>query len=250
MPNLQLTVAYDGTDFQGFQRLSVGRTVQGTLEAAWRGVTGEDARTVCAGRTDAGVHALGQVVSLRTEAAIPLKRVAMALNGRLPPDVRVRSARERDEAFHARFSARARTYRYVVRRAGRPSVFRDRFSVLVPGALDTAAMRETARGLTGSHDFAAFGSPERGKTAVREMKRITFRESREWLVISLTANAFFRGMARCVVAQLLAVGAGAATPEDIYQRLRARDRNAAGKAAPPNGLYLARVEYKEMCNER
>lgn len=242
---LSLVVEYDGTDFQGFQRLSTGRTVQGTLETAWREITGEAARTIGAGRTDAGVHATGQVVSLRTEAAIPADRVALALNGRLPPDARVRGAREQDEAFHARFSARARTYRYVVRRRGKPSVFLDRYSVRVPGLLDVAKMREAARPLLGSHDFRSFGSPEPGRTAVREVRRITLRETGDWLIISLTANAFLRSMARCLVAQLLAAGQGQITTDDITERLRARDRKAAGKAAPPNGLYLARVHYKD-----
>lgn len=241
---LSLTIAYDGTDFQGFQRLSAGRTVQETVETAWREVTGEAVRAVGAGRTDAGVHATGQVMSLRTASALPVERAALALNGRLPPDVRVRGARERDDTFHARFSATARTYHYLVRRHGRPSVFLDRFSLLASGPLDVEAMREAARPLLGSHDFRSFGSPEPGRTAVRAMRRIAVRECGGRLVISLTANAFLRGMARCVVAQLLAAGAGRLTAGDMEQRLRARDRNAAGKAAPPNGLYLARVHYE------
>jgi len=243
MRTLQLTVEYDGTDFQGFQRLSAGRTVQGTLEAAWREVTGEAARTTGAGRTDAGVHALRQVVSLRTEAGLPLANTARALNGRLPPDLRVRAACERDETFHARFSATERTYRYMIRRAGKPSVFQDRFSLLVREPLEIAAMRQAAERLLGSHDFRSFGSPEPGRTSVREMRRIAVREAGAWLVISLTANAFLRGMARCLVAQLLAAGRGALSPDAVQDRLRAQDRSTAGKSAPPQGLYLARVRY-------
>jgi tRNA pseudouridine38-40 synthase len=243
---LQLTIEYDGTDFRGFQRLSAGRTVQGTLEAAWQGVTGESVRTVGAGRTDAGVHARAQVVSLRTQAGIPADRAAAALNGRLPADIRVRRARERDATFHARFTATGRTYRYLIRRGGGASVFKDRYSLLVTDPLDVPAMREAAEPLLGSHDFRAFGSADRGRTAVRRMRRITFRETGGWLVVSLTANAFLQGMARCLVAQFLAVGRGVVTPIEMYSRLAARDRNAAGKGAPPNGLYLAHVEYDNL----
>lgn len=240
---LSLTVQYDGTDYHGFQRLAAGRSVQQTLETAWREMTGETVRTIGAGRTDAGVHATGQVVSLRTGVSIPVERVARAISGRLPGDVRVRSARERDSKFHARFSAKARTYRYLIRRRGRPSVFLDRYSLLVNELLDIEAMRDAAGPLLGSHDFRSFGSPEPGRTAVRDLRRITVRETGEWLVVRLTANAFLRGMARCLVAQLLCAGTGSLTAGDIEQRLQARDRNAAGKAAPPNGLYLARVHY-------
>lgn len=240
---LQLVVSYDGTEFHGFQRLSRARSVQAVLEAAWREVTGEAARMVGAGRTDAGVHALGQVVSLRTGSGLPTRRVALALNGVLPPDVRVRRAGERDDAFHARFSAVQRTYRYLIRRRGRPSVFLDRFSLLETGSLDTEAMRETARLLVGCRNFQSFGSPGPGRHGVRHLRRAVVRECDGWLIISFTANAFLRSMARLLTERLLAVGRGEETPEDVEQRLMAADRRQGGKAASPRGLYLARVDY-------
>ncbi|HEY3267382.1 MAG TPA: tRNA pseudouridine(38-40) synthase TruA [Armatimonadota bacterium] len=243
MRNIRLVLAYDGAAYQGFQRLKSGRSVQGELERAWRDLTGEAARTVVAGRTDAGVHALGQVVSFRTGAGIPVNRAATALNGRLPGSIRIRTAVEVDHAFHARFSATARTYQYFVRRRGRPSVVYDRFSLFAPGELNVPAMRRTGALLIGSHDFRSFGSPEPGKHGVRCLRSVRFKEWRGWLIVSITANAFLTGMARCLMTQFLEVGRGGATPDEIESRLKACDRNVAGKPAPPNGLFLARVEY-------
>lgn len=242
---LQLVVAYDGTGFQGFQRLTAGRTVQGVLEAAWSGISGEAIRTVCAGRTDAGVHALGQSISFRTASPIPAEKVPVAMNGRLPADVRVRRALERGDEFHARFSATQRTYRYVVRRVGRQCVFRDRFSLLATSPLNVGEMRAAAKMLLGTHDFRSFGTPGLERTSIRDLRAVRFREWPGWLAVSLTANAYLKGMARTLVAQFLEVGRGEASPRDIWSRLQACDRGVAGKAAPPNGLYLARVDYLE-----
>lgn len=240
---LQLIIAYDGTGFQGFQRLKTGRSVQGDLESAWLNLTGEAVRLTGAGRTDAGVHALGQSISLRTGARIPTDRIAWALNGRLPPDIRVRQAAERGDGFHARFTATQRTYRYCVRRCGRPSVFWDRYSLLETGKLSLDAMRETASGLVGTHDFRSFGTPPPDRSPIRDLRSVKFREWRGWLFISITANAFLKGMARTLAAQFLEVGRGEASPLEICNRLQVCDRGVAGKAAPPNGLFLARVDY-------
>lgn len=240
---LQLIIAYDGTAFRGFQRLKQGRSVQGDLESAWLDLTGEAARLTGAGRTDAGVHALGQSISLRTGSRIPAERVPLAINSRLPSDIRVRRSQERGENFHARFSATQRTYCYFVRRCGRPSVFWERYSLLETGMLDVPAMRETAAGLLGTHDFRSFGSPQPDQSPLRDLQSVRFREWRGWLIISLTANAFLKGMARTLTAQFLEVGRGDASPLEIWSRLQACDRGVAGKAAPPNGLFLARVNY-------
>jgi tRNA pseudouridine38-40 synthase len=243
MRTLQLIVAYDGTEFRGFQRLKQGRTIVGEIEAGWQGLTGRADRIIGAGRTDAGVHAFGQSVSLRTEARIPTDRVAAALNGRLPADIRARRAAERNDEFHARFSATQRTYQYFVRRTGRPSVLWDRFSLLETRALNVGEMRLAAECLLGSHDFRSFGTPDQGRPSQRELRYVRIREWRNWLIISLTANAFLKGMARTLVAQILEVGRGGATPRDIWNRLQACNRGVAGKSAPPSGLFLARVDY-------
>lgn len=240
---VQLIVAYDGTEFLGFQRLSNGRSVQGTIEAAWLDLTNEAAKTIGAGRTDAGVHAFGQSVSFRTRCTIPTNRIPTALNGRLPSEIQVRKAVDRGDAFHARFSARERNYQYFVRRSGRPSPFWDRYSLLHTRELDLAPMRETAGLLSGSHDFRSFGSPDPGRSSQRDLRSVRIREWRNWLIISLTANAFLKGMARALVAQFLEVGRGEVTPLEIWERLRMCDRGVAGKAAPPTGLFLARVDY-------
>ncbi|NJN65323.1 MAG: tRNA pseudouridine(38-40) synthase TruA [Chloroflexaceae bacterium] len=248
MRNIALRLAYDGTHFAGSQWQRNGRSVQGELEAAWFRLTQEPRRLVLAGRTDAGVHALGQVANVRTETHHPVAVVQRALNALLPPDVAVVEGWEAEADFHARLSAAWRWYRYLIDDAP-VAVPLLRHMVWHAGrALDGAAMQAAMGVLPGTHDFAAFASvgPEQG-TTVRccfraECRRVRWL-GRSLLAVDLVANAFVRRMVRAVVGTLLLVGDGRMTPGEFAQVLASRERQRAGPTAAAHGLTLMAVGY-------
>jgi len=240
--NVCLLVEYDGTDFAGFQKQPGKRTVQGTLERSLERLLGSAVKITGSGRTDAGVHALGQVANFHTSNPIPVERMPAALNKALPADIRVRRAWRVPERFNARKSAKWRTYRYVILAAAAGSAIVGRFSAIEPVALRVAAMREAARHLRGKHDYASFTTDRSGPT-VRTVRRITVRKSGRFIFITLEADAFLRQMVRAVVAVLLRVGRGEMPPQEAAAVLAARDRRLAGRAAPACGLYLMGVRY-------
>jgi tRNA pseudouridine38-40 synthase len=252
MRNIALRLAYDGTDFAGSQWQPNGRSVQGELEAAWVRLTQEPRRFVFSGRTDAGVHALGQVVNVRTETSHPLTVVQRALNALLPRDVSVVEGWEAEPGFHARLSAVWRWYRYLIDDAPVPLPLLRR-TVLHTGRplpLDDGAMSAALRVLPGTHDFAAFASvdPEQEVT-VRLCHRAECRRvwwsGRSLLAIDLVANAFVRRMVRAVVGTLLLVGEGRMEPEEFARVLASRERRRAGPTAAAHGLTLMAVGYTE-----
>jgi len=245
---LKLTVEYDGTEFSGYQRQGQGeRTVQSVLEETLkRLVPREDITLYGAGRTDIGVHALGQVVSFQTESSLPLERWAIALNSLLPPDVAIAKAEEAAPEFHARFSAKQRTYGYLIWTRRTRSAIWGRYSLHYRGDLDVDLMRQAAQPLVGVHDFAAFarygGNP--GRTTVRDLRRLSVRRVPNGLLVTATANGFLRTMVRNLVGGLIAVGSGKAQIETLEEILVTRDRvrNPIAPAAP-QGLCLLRVDY-------
>lgn len=251
MRYVSLVLEYDGTDFHGFQ-LQVGqRTVQGELEAALRRITGEPIRVAGAGRTDAGVHASGQVASFRMGSDLPVEQLVRALNGVLPPDVVVRSGREVPPEFHARFSARSRAYRYSIWNARTPTALCRRYTYHWRGPLDVVAMDLAARTLVGTHDFASFagatGEPqgERRGTTIRTVFRAECRRVGELVCFEISANAFLAHMVRNMVGTLLWVGSGRIDLAGFAAVLAARDRRVAGPTAPARGLCLIGVEYEQ-----
>ena len=244
----RLTLEYDGTDFAGFQLQGKGeRTVQGALESVLARLTGEQIgpRVHGAGRTDAGVHALGQVAHFDSAWPVPVGRMARVLNGALPHDLRVRDARIAEpEGFHARFDATGRTYRYVILNREAPSALLGRFALHVRDPLDVEAMGAAAGRLVGAHDFAAFGRPDApGKSTVRRVTRLDVRRRRDCILITVEGNAFLRQMVRSFVGTLLAVGRGQITPGGVSDILRSRDRAACPPVATARGLCLVRVRY-------
>ena len=244
MRYFKAVVEYDGTDFAGFQWQHGVRTVQVTLEQAIASRTGSQARLTGAGRTDAGVHALGQVVSFGCETRIPVDNMALALNSALPRDVSVRRVEEVDAAFSARFSASSRLYAYLILNRPIRSALLDRYSGFWPQPLDVAAMQEGARRLLGERDFAAFANeldPE--QVTMRDVTRCQVGRYRQFIVVRIEANAFLRGMVRTTVGTLIKIGAGKQKPEDIDVILQSRDRQLAGPSAPPQGLCLLKVRY-------
>jgi tRNA pseudouridine38-40 synthase len=220
--------------------------VQGTLEAAIQRLSGEFSRVHGAGRTDAGVHALGQVAHFATGWPVPSDRVAIALNGALPPDLVVRDGREAQPEFHARYSATARVYRYVVLNRPAPSALLGRFALHVREPLDVLAMRASAVELVGTHDFAAFGQPDTpGKSTVREVQVVDVRPYRQdCVLITVQGNAFLRQMVRSFVGTLLLAGHGGLKAGDVRAIRESGDRARCPSVAPAHGLCLLRVEYR------
>ncbi|MEI7833015.1 MAG: tRNA pseudouridine(38-40) synthase TruA [bacterium] len=245
MRTLAITVAYDGTDWSGFQRQSYHPSIQGALEKALSNVLREDVRIAAAGRTDAGVHALGQMISLCTANPMPIERITWVTNRYLPASIRVLRARDVADDFSARWSAYYRRYWYVVAPGiSTPDPIRGRFCWQVKESLDIAAMNEAGRLLLGRHDFVTFcqsGSPS--VTTVRELQRIEIRPRGRNLVIDLQADGFLYRMVRIIAANLVEIGSGQKPVSWLEELLHSRNRHKAGKWAPACGLYLMRIGY-------
>ncbi len=237
-------VEYDGSGFRGWQSQRHGRTVQGALEQALSTVAAEPVTVICAGRTDAGVHATGQVVHFDTAAERPDRAWLMGTNSNLPRDVAVRSVLPLTPRFHARHSAIARCYRYLIA-AGpeRPALWRDRAG-WNHAALDAAAMQRGAHHLLGERDFSAFRSADcQSRTPMRRVDDITVSESSGWVRIDVTGNAFLHNMVRIIAGTLIAVGRGERAPEWVGDVLAAGDRRLAGVTARAEGLYFLGPRY-------
>ncbi len=253
MRNLKLLLAYDGTEFSGWQVQPDAATVQGTLASAIGRVTGESVLPQGSGRTDAGVHALGQVATFAIQSPIPPDNLVIALNDVLPSSIRVLEATEVPAEFHARKSARAKTYRYTMFRGAICPPFRARYVWHYPYPLDEAMMQEVAAGIVGEHDFTSFAAvdPERRqedevsdiRQNVRQIFCSSWRREAEELIYTVRGSGFLHHMVRNLVGTFLLAGKGSLKPSDLLQILAARSRSAAGATAPASGLCLVRVEY-------
>lgn len=244
MRRLGLVLEYDGTAYAGWQRQPAAPTVQAAVEDAATTLLGAPCRVVGAGRTDAGVHALGQVAHLSTVSRLPADRVRAGLTALLPGDIVVREVFEAPAAFHARRDARLRVYAYVILARARPSALLRRYTHHVPEPLDLDAMRDAAEALVGEHDFAAYrvtGTPT--ATTVCTVAALTLDRRGDLLIITIAADRFLRQMVRRVVGTLLKVGTGAWPRERVAAALRSGDSRQAAAPAPACGLYLARVVY-------
>jgi tRNA pseudouridine38-40 synthase len=246
---LKLTVAYDGTDYAGWQSQLGEPTVQDTIESAIEKVTGRRVRILASGRTDAGVHALGQVVRVRTESRLPPEVFLRALNANLPHDIAVLAAAETSDDFHPIAHAHRKRYRYVIHDAPVRDVFARRYAWhYVYGRLDAEAMRRAALALVGTHDFSSFeSSGAERKTSVRTVLDLGIERGRggqgDFITIEIEANGFLYNMVRAIVGTLVQVGRGAQPECWPGEVLRATDRSAAGPTAPPQGLFLLHVTY-------
>jgi tRNA pseudouridine38-40 synthase len=241
---VRVVVAYDGTSYSGWQVQPGRETVQGVLLRAARELLGDDVRVTGASRTDAGVHALRQVASIRGGRAMPAAVVARALNARLPRDVRVVSASDADEGFDARRTAAGKRYGYVIDNAPIPAPFLLRYAWHVPLRLDVEAMRRALVGLRGRHDFSAFcAAPGGDKSPTCEIRALHVRRRRERVAVLVSADRFLHHMVRNIVGSAVEVGRGARPAEWLADVLVSRDRGRAGPTAPPQGLTLIRVMY-------
>jgi tRNA pseudouridine38-40 synthase len=242
----KLTIAYDGTDFIGWQRQAAGTSIQGLLEDALSELDGRPVAVTGAGRTDAGVHARGQVATAALDRDIDAASVVRAVNIRLPPTVRILEASVAPDGFHARFDARLKTYRYRIWNADVMSPFERSFAWHVPMKLDTEAMNEAAAMLCGTHDFAAFqGTGSDTQTTVRTvLGSAVAREPGAPLVLyDAAGEGFLRHMVRNVVGTLVEIGRGRYPPAWIGEVVASRERTAAGPTAPAHGLFLMGVSY-------
>ena len=243
---LKLTLAYDGTTLVGWQRQAEGQAVQGLLEDALARFEGAPVSVQGAGRTDAGVHARGQVASVRLTCRHDAPTLARALNAQLPAHVRVLAIEEASEKFHARFSATGKRYDYQIRNAPLVLPFERAYVWHVPEPLDVAAMRAAAAELVGTHDFATFRST--GAEVVDTVRTITQselvrRDSSGLMTYEVTGTGFLRHMVRAIVGTLVEIGRGQRDAGSIPALLAGRDRGRAGATAPPHGLFLVRVVY-------
>jgi tRNA pseudouridine38-40 synthase len=252
--NLKLTLAYDGTDFSGWQVQPGRATIQGLVASAVGRLTGENVLPQGSGRTDAGVHALAQVATLATRSPIPVENFAKVLNDTLPASIRVLSAEEVAPEFHARKSARAKTYEYRMERRATCSPFLARYVWHYPFPLDEAAMAEAAGVVEGEHDFTSFAAVDPEKSAGeegREQPRTNIRliDSSMWqrrgdeFVYTVCGSGFLHHMVRNLVGTFVLVGRGTLDGQGLRQILALRDRSAAGATAPASGLFLMNVDY-------
>ena len=247
MRHIRLVIEYDGTALHGWQRQANGPTVQQHLEEALAKLLSHETQVIGASRTDAGVHARGQVASFRTERAIPLHGIRRGLNSLLPELIAVREADEVDDAFHPRFSATSKHYRYTILCArDRSPRWRDR-AWHHPESLDVRAMSAACAHLIGEHDFAAFRAAGcTAKTTTRRIDRIDIGRPEgqdELLVIDVRGNAFLRNMVRILVGTLTEVGTGRREPAQVVEIVASKDRTQAGITAPAHGLELMEVGY-------
>lgn len=245
--NFKLVLEYDGSHYHGWQRQKGLLTVQEVVESRLAIMLNRKVSVRASGRTDAGVHALGQVINFYAETRLKPEDFLKGLNSLLPEDIVVISAEEVDHSFHARFSAIKKTYLYRIWNSPLPSALMRRYSWHVPYELDLDAMREGISHLIGLHDFAAFmASGSSVKSTVRNLyKGGVEKRGNEELIFFFEANGFLRHMVRIMVGTLVEVGRGKKRPGDIPEILESKDRNRAGATAPAHGLYLARVVYDE-----
>ena len=246
MRNIKLLLEYDGTNYHGFQRQGANLpTIQQVLEKAAEKLTKHPVTVTGSGRTDAGVHARGQVINFFTDSRIPIGRLPFAMNSILPADITVKAADEVPPSFHAQFSARAKVYCYHIYNSRIPSAFDRLYSYYVPQELDVNKMREAARYLVGEHDFTAFRTAgSSAKTTVRHIYRLDIEHKPPHIFITVEANGFLYNMVRIITGTLIYVGKGKLTPAQVGTSVNSGSRKETGPTVPPRGLSLMEVKYQ------
>ena len=244
MRNIRLDICYDGTRYRGWQRLSAtDNTIQAKLEQTLGRILGEPIEVSASGRTDAGTHAMGQVVSFHCQSAMPCEEILMQLRCYLPEDIGIYSCKNVSPRFHARLNAKTKTYVYRVWNSENPCVFKRKFVYIDPRKMDLDAMKQGAEYFLGEHDFSAFCANSRTKkSTVRYIHRFDVARSGEELIFTVTGNGFLHHMVRIMVGTLLEIGRGARTPENILNLFEGK-RSDAGELVPACGLCLMEVTY-------
>lgn len=246
MRNIKLTIEYDGKDFNGWQKQPNKLNIQGEIERAIYNITKEEVDLIGSGRTDAGVHAFGQIANFKTNSNISIEKMAIAINSQLKNSIVVKKAEEVDERFHSRYNAKRKTYRYVINNTEYGSAIYRNLEYHFPIKLNVENMKEAAKSFEGEHDFKAFkSSGTSGKNSVRTIYKAEVRTDGERILIELTGNGFLYNMVRIISGTLLDVGLGKIEPSEIEDIINSKDRTRAGKTLPAHGLYLVKVNYEK-----
>ena len=246
MRNIKLVIEYDGKEFNGWQKQPTKLNIQGEIERAIKQITGEEVDLTASGRTDAGVHALGQVANFKTNSNIPIEKIPIALNSNLKKSIVIKSAEEVEERFHSRLNCKRKTYRYIINNSKYGTAIYRNLETHIPMKLDIQKMQEAVKYFEGEHDFKAFkASGTSSKSSVRTIYKAEVIEAgNERIYIELTGNGFLYNMVRIISGTLVEVGLGKIEPNEIKTIIDSQKRENAGKTLPPQGLYLIKVEYE------
>lgn len=244
MRNIKLTIEYDGKCYNGWQKQTNKLNIQGEIEKAIYNITKEEVDLIGSGRTDAGVHALGQVANFKTNSEISIEKLPLAINSQLKNSIVIKEAEEVDERFHSRYNAKHKTYRYIINNSKCGTAIYRNLEYSYPFKLDVEKMKQASKYFEGEHDFKAFkSSGTSSKNSVRTIYKAIVKQEGEKIIIELTGNGFLYNMVRIISGTLLDVGLGKIKPEEIPEIIESKDRQRAGKTLPPYGLYLVEVKY-------
>lgn len=246
MRNIKLVIEYDGKEFNGWQKQPDKLNIQGTIEKAIESITGEQVDLTASGRTDRGVHALGQVANFKTNSNIPIEKMAIAINSNLKKSIRIISAEEVDDKFHSRLTCKRKTYRYIINNSEYGTAIYRNLETHIPLKLDVEKMKKAVKFFEGEHDFKAFrASGTSSKSSVRTIYNAEVKQMPdERIFIELTGNGFLYNMVRIIAGTLVEVGIGKIQPSEIENIIKSKNREMAGKTLSPQGLYLVKVEYE------
>ncbi len=228
----------------GWQKQPSKLNIQGEIERAIKDITGEEVELIASGRTDAGVHAIGQVANFKTSSKLPIEKFPIAINSKLKKSIRIQNAEEVEERFHSRYNCKEKTYRYIINNSMQGSAIYRNLEYFIPIKLDVEAMKQAIKHFEGEHDFKGFkASGTSSKSSVRKIYKTQIKQENQRILIELTGNGFLYNMVRIIAGTLVDVGLGKIKPEEIEDIINSKDRTRAGKTLPPYALYLVEVKY-------
>ena len=244
MRNIKLTIEYDGKDFNGWQKQPNKLNIQGEIERAIEEITGESINLIASGRTDAGVHSLGQVANFKTSSNIPLEKIPIAINTKLKRSIRIINAEEVNENFHSRYSCKKKTYKYIINNSENGTAVYRNLQYNFSQKLNEIRMNEAMQYFMGEHDFRGFkASGTSSKSSVRKIYSGSVNREKDLIIIQITGNGFLYNMVKIIAGTIVEVELGKIKPEEIEKIIDTGDRQKAGKTLPPQGLYLVSVDY-------